>query len=174
MKRLILVIAAAVAIFASLPFVLPPKLYRGIFYPSGRPRNWTSALNRAWGRVHGTGLLPSFLAELEVRGWKTGKAYRCPVVLADYAGERYIVSMLGERATWVRNVRASGEAVLRHGVSEHVRALEVPPGERAPILKAYLGRAPGGRPHIPVDRDAPIEEFDRVAAQYPVFRVEPL
>ncbi len=29
------------------------------------------------------------------------------------------------------------------------------------------------RPHIPVDRHAPDVEFERVAAQIPVFRIEP-
>jgi hypothetical protein len=31
--------------------------------------------------------------------------------------------------------------------------------------------APGARPHISVDRRTPLEEFERIAAQYPVFRV---
>jgi hypothetical protein len=42
---------------------------------------------------------------------------------------------------------------------------------RGPVLKAHLLRAPGARPHIPVDKDAPIEEFEAIAAQFPVFRV---
>jgi hypothetical protein len=31
--------------------------------------------------------------------------------------------------------------------------------------------APGARPHLPVDRRAPLEEFERIAGQIPVFRV---
>src|SRR5262249_14736413 len=42
---------------------------------------------------------------------------------------------------------------------------------RAPVLKAYLKRAPSARPHLPVDKDAPLSEFERVSAQFPVFRV---
>jgi len=38
-------------------------------------------------------------------------------------------------------------------------------------LKAYLQRAPGARPHIPVHKDAPLAEFEQVAAQFLVFRV---
>jgi hypothetical protein len=50
--------------------------------------------------------------------------------------------------------------------------VEVPPADRPPILKAYLARAVGGRPHIPVDPGAPLEAFERVAADFPVFRID--
>lgn len=89
-------------------------------------------------------------------------------------GERYLVSMLGREVAWVRNVgAAAGRAVLRHGRTEQVRLEEVPPEKRAPVLKAYLKRAPGARPHVPVDKDAPLEEFEAIAPQIPVFRVLP-
>jgi hypothetical protein len=39
------------------------------------------------------------------------------------------------------------------------------------VLKAYLKRAPGARPHLPVDKDAPLSEFEKISAQFPVFRV---
>jgi hypothetical protein len=94
------------------------------------------------------------------------------VAIADYDGQRYLVSMLGERANWVRNVRADkGCAVLRHGRREQVRLEEVAVDQRAPIVRRYLGVAPGARPHIPVDRTAPIEEFERIAPNIPVFRI---
>ncbi len=94
------------------------------------------------------------------------------MVLADYQGDRYLVAMLGEGTNWVSNVRAAGgEAVLRHGRREAVRLEEVDPGARAPILRRYLQVAPGGRPHIPVDRRAPLADFERIAARYPVFRI---
>jgi len=87
-------------------------------------------------------------------------------------GERYLVSMLGENVSWVQNVRAAGgRAVLRSGGREEVQLEEVPAEQRAPILRAYLRRAPGARPHVPVNKDATIEEFQRVAAAFPVFRV---
>jgi len=93
-------------------------------------------------------------------------------VLAIVDGQRYLVSMLGEGVQWVRNVRAAGgKAVLRSGGREEVQLDEVPSDQRAPILKAYLQRAPGARPHVPVSRDAPLEEFERIAAAFPVFRV---
>jgi hypothetical protein len=80
--------------------------------------------------------------------------------------------MLGQNANWVRNVRAAGgRAVLRHGHREAIHLDEIDPSQRAPILRHYLAVAPGARAHIPVDRQAPLAEFDRIAAQYPVFRI---
>jgi hypothetical protein len=57
--------------------------------------------------------------------------------------------------------------------SEEVQLEEVLAGRRAPILKAYLQRAPGARPHVPVNKDAPLAEFEKVAAEFPVFRIVP-
>jgi hypothetical protein len=112
------------------------------------------------------------MVALEVRGWKSGRVISLPLVPSDVDGQRYLVSMLGEDVGWVRNVRAAhGIAVLCHAGREHVRLEEVPAAERAPILKDYLNRAPGARPHIPVERDAPLSEFEKVAASFPVFRV---
>jgi hypothetical protein len=46
-------------------------------------------------------------------------------------GERYLVSMLGEEANWVKNVGAAGgQVVLRHGRREEVRLEEVAPDRR--------------------------------------------
>ena len=80
--------------------------------------------------------------------------------------------MLGDNTQWVRNVRASGgQAVLRCGGREDVHLEEISADQRAPILKAYLQIAPGARPHMPVDKDAAITEFEKIAAAYPVFRL---
>ena len=80
--------------------------------------------------------------------------------------------MLGPDVAWVQNVKAAGgRAVLRHGPREPVRLEEVPIEKRAPVLKAYLRWAPGGRPHIPVDKEAPLEAFEAVAGRFPVFVV---
>lgn len=95
--------------------------------------------------------------------------------MAAVEGERYLVSMLGGEVDWVRNVRAAGGNVtLRHGRREEVHLEELPADQRASVLKAYLKRAPGARPHVAVHKDAPLPEFEQVAAQFPVFRVVPL
>jgi hypothetical protein len=49
----------------------------------------------------------------------------------------------------------------------------VAPERRAPVLKACLGRAPNARVHIPVDKNAPLADFERVAGRFPVFRIAP-
>lgn len=141
-------------------------------YQGGHPNLLARGLNRFWAIVHATGLFPNYLVTLEVAGRRTGKAISFPLAMTVLDGQRYLVSMLGEQATWVRNLRAAnGEAVLIHGRTEHVRLEPVPVEQRSRILKAYLRIAPGARPHIPVDKDAPVEAFDAIAADFPVFRV---
>jgi hypothetical protein len=96
-----------------------------------------------------------------------------PLVMAVINNERYLVSMLGNEANWVQNIKAAGgKAQLVHGVSEQVRLDEVAVSLRAPIIKAYLQVAPGARPHIPVSKDAPLAEFEKIAADFPVYRLE--
>jgi len=139
----------------------------------GRRPSWFARLqNRVSAVAFAAGMWPARVAALEVRGRRSGRVISFPVVIADFQGERYLVAMLGERANWVRNARAAGgRAVLRHGRRETVCLDEVPVDERAPILRRYLAVAPGARPHIPIDRTAPIEEFERIAAGVPVFHI---
>jgi deazaflavin-dependent oxidoreductase (nitroreductase family) len=119
-------------------------------------------------------LAPRDWVTLEVTGRRSGQTVACPLVVTRYRGERYLVSMLGRNANWVANVRAAGgDATLRHGRREPVRLAEVAPPERAPILRQFLAVAPGARSHVPGGRHAPMAEFERIAADYPVFRVTP-
>ena len=150
-----------------LTHTLDRWLYRG-----KRPNRLARLINGATARLAAAGIGPARQVMLEVAGRRTGKTVSFPVVVADYQGERYLVSMLGEDTNWIRNVRAAdGRAVLRHGHREVIRLDEVDPGERAAILRRYLECAPGARAHIPVDRGAPVQEFEGIAAQYPVFHV---
>jgi deazaflavin-dependent oxidoreductase (nitroreductase family) len=127
-----------------------------------------------WNRAFRLGLLPRCWVTLEVRGRRTGTVTRFPLGMADVGGQWYVVSMLGE-CNWVRNVRAAeGRATLRRRRARAVRLFEVPVDERAPVIRRYVGRVPGGRPHIPVDRHEPVEAFETIASNYPVFRVVPL
>ena len=69
---------------------------------------------------------------------------------------------------------ANGQALLIRGITEKVRLEEVAVADRAPILKVYLWRGPGARPHFDIGVDAPIEEFARVARRYPAVRIVPM
>jgi hypothetical protein len=142
-------------------------------YRRGRP-NWLARIqNRAWAVLHAFGIYPGRLVTLEVAGRKTGKIIRFPLAMVVLNGERYLVAMLGERTNWVHNVRAAGgKARLVHGLREQVLLEVVAVSQRAPILKAYLQIAPGARPHIPVSKDAPLAEFEKIAPDFPVFRLE--
>jgi deazaflavin-dependent oxidoreductase (nitroreductase family) len=141
-------------------------------YRGGRPNPVAAVLARATASLASAGLSPKRLVTLQVRGRRSGRVISLPVVVADYQGQRYLVAMLGREANWVHNVEAAGRhAVLRHRRREHVRLEPVPPSARAPILRRYLQLAPGARAHIPVDRRADLTEFERIAADYPVFRI---
>jgi deazaflavin-dependent oxidoreductase (nitroreductase family) len=151
-----------------------PGRVRRWMYSGSRPNRIARVLNRISATVHALGVWPARLVTLEVPGRRTGRPISLPLVVADVDAERYLVSMLGEDVDWVRNVRAAGgRAVLRHGRREAVLLEEVAPGARARIIRRYLECAPGARPHMPVDRGAPLDAFDAVAAQIPVFRVTP-
>jgi deazaflavin-dependent oxidoreductase (nitroreductase family) len=142
-------------------------------YPAGRANTAARRWAHLWAAVFGLGLAPRRWVALEVIGRRSGQIRRFPVGLADYNGEWYAVSMLGERCNWVRNVRAAdGRVTIRRGRRRHYHLVEVPVRERAPIIKRYLAKVPGGRPHIPLDPSAPVSAFDAIADRFPVFRVE--
>ncbi len=141
-------------------------------YQDKRPNWMAQILNRFWAAVHATGIASNYLVTLDVTGRKSGKIVSLPLVMVVHDQQRYLVSMLGDNVQWVQNVRAAGgRAILRSGYREEIQLEEIPTAQRAPILKAYLQRAPGARPHILVNKDAPLAEFEQVAVDYPVFRV---
>ena len=145
------------------------------FYAGGRPNLMARLLDRGTAALCARGGGPEYLVALEVPGRRSGRIASLPLVVAAVGGERYLVSMLGEEANWVRNVRAAGgEVALRHGRREEVHLQEVvAPELRAPVLKAYLKRATNASAHMPIDKDAPLAEFERMAPRFPVFRVVP-
>ena len=144
-------------------------------YRGGRANATARRFSRIWGTVFGLGLTPRRWVTLEVAGRRSGRLARFPLGMADLGGQWYLVPMLGERCNWVQNVRAAdGRATLRHRRAVACRLAEVPVSERAPIIKRYLEQVPGARPHIPVDRHAPVADFEAIAPRYPVFRVASL
>jgi len=145
-------------------------------YQGGRP-NWLArAMNYASSLQFSTGAFaPRAWVTLEVTGRRTGRLVSVPVVVTELDGARYLVSMLGSSANWVRNARAAeGRVTIRHGRRDRVRLVEVAAERRAQILRRYLQVAPGARPHFPIDRRATLAEFEAIAVDFPVFQIERL
>ncbi|MGW4394188.1 nitroreductase/quinone reductase family protein [Amycolatopsis nivea] len=133
-------------------------------YPGGRANSAARRCARFWSVVFAAGLAPRRWVTLEVPGRRSGRTTRFPVGMADWHGSWYLVSMLGERCHWVRNVRAArGEAVLRRRRRIPCRLVEMPVSERGPVIERFLDVAPGARPHIPAGAYS--------AARIPVFAV---
>lgn len=167
LRRLIGLVAAA-ALVVAVWVRLPNRL----FYRSGRPTRIGRLVNHAGAVYSGLGLPPAWWVTLEIRGRRSGRTVSTTLVVGSYGGEHYLVSMLGEGSAWVLNARAAdGIATIHHGRRRPIVLWEVPVDQRAPILRAFLPRAPGARPHFPVLPTAPLPEFERIAGQYPVFRI---
>ena len=167
--RKFLIAVAVVLVGTVVAFVLAPN---SVYYRNRRPTRLGRAVVRVQAVWSGLGLPPRIQIALEVPRRSGNGTQSIPLVVADLDGERYFVSMLGERSDWVRNVRAAnGAATIHSGAREHVVLEEVPVEERAPVLKAYVKRAFGARPHFVPTPDSPLAEFEAVAAEYPVFRV---
>lgn len=104
---------------------------------------------------------------LTIRGRRSVEQRTVPIgPPLNHAGARYLVSGPGN-THWVRNLRASGQGVLRIGrIRETFRAMEVEGEDRARVVAAYrakLGRAVKGY-------------FNRIPnpADHPVLQTEPL
>ena len=115
---------------------------------------------------------------LEVKGRRSGGLRSLLVTWVEHDDERYLVTMPGHEPQWVKNMRAAGGTVtLRHGNHRtQVRLHEVAANERAPVLRAWYGftsLSANPRRHFKLGRSAAIEEFERIAADHPVFRLSP-
>lgn len=144
-----------------------------------RPPRWLRRqVNHLVGWVAGVGLMPANTVRLEVVGRRTGRVHGFALTTATWEGERYLVSLAGESG-WVRNLRAAGgQAVIRHRRASVVRTEEIPLAQRPPILKAYLDNralsksaSGAARDYFGVAPHPDLEELERIADRYPVFRV---
>ena len=118
------------------------------------------------------GVSPGGAQILAVRGRKSGDWHTTPVNPLDHDGARYLVAPRGE-TEWVRNLRASGKAMLRRGqYVETVRAKEIADEEKPAVLRAYLERwASQTSASFGVDASASDEDLQRIAPQHPAFRI---
>lgn len=104
-------------------------------------------------------------ATLTVAGRRTGKPRRVPVIPVEVGGSRYLVAPFGE-SDWVRNLRAAGKGELsRKGRTEAFDAVEIPVGQRGPVIARY--REVAGRvvspcfAKLPDARDHPVFQIDQ-------------
>jgi deazaflavin-dependent oxidoreductase (nitroreductase family) len=110
---------------------------------------------------------------LTVRGRKSGNPHMVPVQLIDLNGQRWLVAPYGV-VDWVRNIRASHQAVLtRSRRSESITVIEVSQEEAAPVLKRYLEIVPLVRPYFIVTTKSSLADIAREAPLHPVFRIQP-
>ena len=147
--------------------------YLRYFYRGWRPTRIGRLWSRAYAWVSGFGLLPELLLTLQTTDRTSGRTNSTILVVATYQGSRYLVSMLGEGSEWVQNVRAAGgRACIKRGRLQPVLLTEILPHERAPIIKAWAQVATIGRDHLPVSHDAPVSAFEKIAGDYPAFRID--
>ena len=140
-----------------------PEVY-GLTIPSGLINGVVAPLVRL-------GVGPRHTYLLSVPGRRSGRIYTTPVTLVERGGARWLVAPYGERS-WVKNARAAGWVELRRGRHrERVRVEEVDPGERAPVLRAYIRRVPLTKRFFDARPDAPVEAFAAEAGRHPVFRI---
>ena len=136
----------------------------------------TNVFNRAVAVLTRMGVSVWGSRVLRVRGRKSGEWRSSPVNLLTHGGRQYLVAPRGH-TQWVRNIRVSHEGeLLLGGRAQRFRAVEIPDGDKVPILRDYLRRWKfevgvffGG-----VGADSPDAELSRIAPDHPVFRVEPV
>ena len=110
---------------------------------------------------------------LEVRGRTSGEPRRNPINPLVYDDNRYLVAPRGH-TQWVRNLRAAGRGDLLLGSRrEHFTAAEISDADKEEVLRAYLRRWKWevGQFFDGVGPESPSSEFERIAADHPVFRI---
>lgn len=140
------------------------------------PPRWLTVVNKliVWLQRRGVSLP---MSTLTVPGRRTGTPRSTPVSPYEVNGQRYIVGG-HSGADWVRNARAAGTGVLARGRhSERVRLVDLPEGQRGPILREFPTKVPHGVSMFlktgTVTGPAP-EAFEAAAPRCAVFRIEPL
>lgn len=128
-------------------------------------------MNAIFSRMVRMGLIPGAHL-ISVPGRKSGIMRTTPVFVLRHEGQRWLVAGF-EQADWVKNLRAAEWCLLIHDRrQERVTVAEVAePETRAPLLQAFVRRAPGGSRGLALKADAPLATFIAIAHKHPVFRV---
>lgn len=135
-------------------------------------------LNPLIRRLLGIGLPFGPNVLLTVRGRTSGLSRTFPVAILELDGRRYVQSPFGE-VNWVRNLRASGEAVVVKGNErEAVQAVELTPDAAGPVFRGAM--APYLRSRVPaavlrrfmgVGAGSAPEDFVELARRHPMFEL---
>jgi deazaflavin-dependent oxidoreductase (nitroreductase family) len=119
----------------------------------------TTAMNRAPALIRRSGGLTNRLlnaglplgpnVQLTIRGRTSGKPRTTPLAVIETNQRRFVIGAYGD-VQWTKNLRAAGEAEIRHGgASERVAARELPAEEAeawfATMLGPYVRRSIGLR-----------------------------
>ncbi len=138
-----------------------------------KPTPTDQFFNKLVGHLANWGIGPKYMVVLETAGRKSGKIYRTPVNLMEVDSVLYLVAPRGE-TQWVRNVRHANTVTLTRGNKRsQYKITELPPGEKASLLKAYLDRYTAAvQQYFPVKAGSPVGDFVALEAQYPVMRLE--
>ncbi len=113
-------------------------------------------------------------ALLTVRGRRSGLPRTCPVAFLDL-GEQSLLQAASAEVGWVRNLRASREAVIgRRGKSEKFEATELAPEAAGPLLRELLAPFPRSRPvpvlhYFRIRVDDALSDYIATARRHPVF-----
>ena len=116
---------------------------------------------------------------LSVRGRKTGRPHTTPVGLFRIEDRRYIFDTFGN-ADWVRNLRATREAVIGRGWNrKHVTALELNTDKAAAVLRDIFApyvasriRSSFLRMGYGLTKASTIDDYAREARRYPGFELQ--
>ena len=115
---------------------------------------------------------------MTVRGRKSGQPFSFPVAILEADGRQFLFSPFGE-VNWVHNLRASGEATIRRGRTNHrMTAVELTPEVAAPILEAGMEPVLGAPMFgsmiagwYGLDRNSTTEDYLEAARQHPGFEM---
>ncbi len=147
-------------------------------------------LNPVFSRYLGVGLPGGPNVLLTVRGRSSGRSRGAPVSMMQLGDRRFVQAAFGE-VNWVRNLRASGQAVVMKGRhADLVDAVELAPEtagvimrealapyERSRLLRAVVGpttRPPVGVLHyFGVRVDETVDEYVADARRHPTFELLP-
>jgi len=144
----------------------PPSEYKA-------PSAIEKLFNQTFGFLAGLGLAPSFIYLLQVKGRKSGKTYSTAVNLMDFRGKQFLVAPRG-RTQWVKNAEASGEVTLKRGFRRKFRLRALADTEKPEVLKEYLTRYKSAvQKFFPVQPEARIDAFAKIAEGYPAFELIP-